>query len=285
MDFFNNNKKHILLTVSVLLLITAFFTYGRKSDFNFFENALAFMVTPLQDGVSKASSFFSDKISSHKLNSENNSSISELLLEIQALEAENGKLSERLYLLEDENDKLSELLGMAKKYPGLKTIGVRVTARDPGNWYDSFMINRGKNDGVSSGMPLIDSAGLAGVVTQAGKTHSKAQSILDSHISVSAVCMRTGDTGIVSGDYTLFESGLCRMGYISPTSSIVVGDEIFTSYLSDIYPAGITIGVVTEISLDNNGLSKTAVISPAANLKQMDSLLLITDYNMDEAEE
>ncbi|MEA4816603.1 MAG: rod shape-determining protein MreC [Lachnospiraceae bacterium] len=284
MNFFMHYRKHILILVSIVLLVTAFFTYEKKSSFTFVDNALTFIVTPVQDGISKISSFFTNKINERKLNKENELETEDLVLKVKELESENEALSKKISLLSEENDELSSLLNIAKKYPDFETIGVRITAKDPGNWYDSFLINRGSNDGIYSNMPIIDSSGLVGMITEAGKTHSKAQSILDSHNSVSAVCLRTNDTGIISGDYTLFEKGLCRMSYISPTSSIVPGDEIFTSYLSDIYPAGISIGIVTEIGLEESGLSKTAVISPTANLKQMDSLLVITNYKKQTSE-
>ena len=110
---------------------------------------------------------------------------------------------------------------------------------------------------------------------ESGATFSKAQSILDSRSSVPAKSVRTGDLGVVKGDYTLSNNGLCKMEYIDGDAEIMVGDEIVTSHLSDIYPEGLAIGKVLEIETDTNGLTKYAVIEPYVDLKHLDTILII----------
>ncbi|MBQ8733455.1 MAG: rod shape-determining protein MreC, partial [Anaerotignum sp.] len=69
--------------------------------------------------------------------------------------------------------------------------------------------------------------------------------------------------------------GLCIMEYIDAQADIMVGDEIVTSHLSDIYPAGLAIGKVLELETDTNGLTKYAVIQPYVDLKHLDTILVI----------
>ena len=115
---------------------------------------------------------------------------------------------------------------------------------------------------------------------ESGATYAKAQSILDSRSSVPAMSLRTGDLGVVKGDYTLMNQGLCKMEYIDAEAEIAVGDEIVTSHLSDIYPTGLTIGKVKEIKADTNGLTKYAIIEPAVDMKHLDTLLVIDKNNI-----
>ncbi|MBQ2880146.1 MAG: rod shape-determining protein MreC, partial [Anaerotignum sp.] len=79
----------------------------------------------------------------------------------------------------------------------------------------------------------------------------------------------------VKGDYTRSADGLCIMEYIDAQAEILVGDEIVTSHLSDIYPAGLAIGKVLELETDTSGLTKYAVIQPYVDLKHLDTILVI----------
>ena len=126
-------------------------------------------------------------------------------------------------------------------------------------------------------MVLTSSNGLVGKIIESGETYSKALSILDSRSSVPAMSLRTEDLGVVKGEYSLMNNGLCRMEYIDSEAEIMEGDEIVTSHLSDVYPPGITIGRVKEIKTDANGLTKYAIIEPYVDFKHLDTLLVIGD--------
>ena len=132
-------------------------------------------------------------------------------------------------------------------------------------------------DDIEANMPVISEGGLVGRVVKSSATYSNVYSILDSRSSVSAQSLRTGDLGVVTGDHELMEQGLCKMEYIDSDAEIMEGDEIVTSNLSEYYPAGISIGYVREIHKDENGLTKYAVIEPTADLKHLDTLLVIME--------
>ena len=178
-------------------------------------------------------------------------------------------------LYEQENKKLSELLDIKQKYREYDTEGASVIAKDTGVWYDSFLIDKGETDGLENNMAVINAGGLIGRVVKTSAVYSNVYSILDSRSSVSAQSLRTGDLGVVTGDYELMEQGLCKMEYIDSDAEIMEGDEIITSNLSEVYPPGIVIGYVKEIHQDENGLTKYAVIEPKADLKHLDTVLVI----------
>jgi len=280
LNFFNEYKKQIFIIFAVIVAITAVITMGKKSNASFIDNTLGFVVTPLQKVTSSTVEWFDEKISSYRdeINLEDENE--ELKAKIEILEAEN----KRLALYEEENKKLSQLLELSQKYAEYNTTGAEITGKDPGNWYYTFTINKGTKDGLSADMVLVNTGGLVGKITETGRIYSKAQSILDSRSSVSAMSLRTGDLGVVKGDYALMEDGLCKMEYIDAESEIMEGDEIVTSTLSDIYPAGITIGYVKEIVSDHNGLTKYAIIQPDVDFKHLSTLLVVTDKKEEVAE-
>lgn len=273
MRFFEDYKKQILVLVAVVLAITAIVTAGKKSNATIFDNALCFIVTPLQNISTTVGGWFGERISSFQDESDVYAENEELKAKVELLEAEN----KRLALYEEENAKLSKLLEISQKYPQYETTATNIIGKDPGNWYQVFVIDKGTKDGITADMVLTSAGGVVGKITEAGFTYSKAQSILDNRSSVAAMSLRTGDLGVVRGDYSLMDDGLCRMEYIDAESEIMKGDEIVTSQLSDIYPVGLTIGYVKEIVTDTNGLTKYAIIEPQVDFKHLSTLLVITE--------
>lgn len=278
-QFIEKHKKKLILLLCAFLLVSAALTSGRTRALPT-NSALGFIITPLQKAVTNIAGFVGDRLQAftdkRDLATENQA----LLAQIEALEAEN----KRLQLYAEENERLSGLLQIARQYADYTTTGAHVIAKDPGNWFDTFLIDKGSLDGIAGDMALLTSEGIVGRVVEAGASYAKAQSILDPNSSVSAKSLRTGDISVVKGDYTLMGDGLCRMEYIDASAQIIEGDEIVTSSLSDIFPAGIPIGIVKEIKSDSNGLTKYAIIEPFADLKHLETLLVVTGEASEPAE-
>lgn len=270
-QFFEKYRKQLIRIGVVLLILLTVIASRKQLNATLLESAVGVVVTPFQDLTTGISSWVDSTVSSAR-------SKTDLREENEALKAQIAELTEenrRLALYETENEKLSALLKISQKYPAYESVGAAVIAKDPGVWYDVFTIDKGTKDSISANMVLIAPEGLVGKVLESGLTFSKAQSILDSRSSVPAMSLRTGDLGVVKGDYTLMNSGLCKMEYIDGTAEIMVGDEIATSQLSDIYPPGLAIGRVLEIETDANGLTKYALIEPFVDLKHLDTILVI----------
>ena len=273
-DFFNRNKNRILVVVCVVLVALCVFTLKGRANVGVVGNVLGFVITPVEGVFNNVSDFFGSKLVYFK-------NLEELAEENELLKQELAQAKSdatRMELIEEENITLSALLELKQKYPSYDTTAVRITSKSPSNWYDDFIINKGENDGISVNTPLITEAGLIGRVYETGSTFSKAITIVDANSSVSAMSLRTGDIGVVKGDFSLTSSGLCKMEYIDSSAEIIVGDEIVTSDISDLYPAGIRIGYVKEIKTDSNGLTKYAIIQPEVDFSHMDTLLAITSW-------
>lgn len=169
-----------------------------------------------------------------------------------------------------ENKRLDELLTL-KRSLDYKVIAARVIGRDPSNWSSSIILNKGFNSGIRKGFVCINFLGLAGRVVEVDLNYSKIMLLNDSSLSVSAIDQRSRQEGLVCGSL----GGSLLMKYLPKDCDVKVGDAVLTSGLTDIYPKGILIGTVTDISQEYSGMASFAVIKPAVNLSALEEVLVI----------
>lgn len=269
MDFFNRYKKTIIAIASLLCLCLIFITADRTAP-TFVETGVSYLITPFQKANTAISKWIENKINIIKHLDEVEDENEKLAKKVLSLEEETNRLKQ----MEKENKKLTELLKISQKYKQYPTTGARIIAKDPGNWYDVFIIDKGTKDGIQRNMVVLSSNGLVGKISEAGYNYSKVVSIIDDTDSVSSQNTRTEDIGFVRGDLT--NKGICIMEYIDNDAEIIEGDEIITSHLSNIYPPGLTIGYVKEIYSDLNTLTKYAVVEPIVDFKNLETVLVIT---------
>ena len=277
LQFWEKYKKKVIALLITIAATFAFVTGELNINASMLESAVGVVVTPFQDIISGINSWTQNSFSTLRERSD-------LAEENQRLREENALLQQenrRLSLYEEENARLAALLRVSQKYPAYETIGTSIIASNPSPWHDIFTINKGTTDNVYADMVLMSAEGVVGKIIESGATYSKAQSILDSRSSIPAMSLRTGDLGIVKGDYILMNDGYCKMEYIDGDAEIMVGDEIVTSSLSEIYPPGLPIGRIISIETEANGLTKYAIIEPFADLKHLDTLLVF-DRNITE---
>lgn len=269
MKFFEKNKKLFISLLTSICIILGLFTVNRSNP-SFFEKNLGFILSPIQNFTTSVTSWFEAKF-----NTISNFKKLEEELELLKIEVDiKDQEIKRLKQLEIENEKLSKLLETSSRYNEYSKITANIIARDPGNWYENFIIDKGEKDGLKKDMVVLAVGGLVGKVEEVGPNYAKVSSIINGTYSVSAKALRTDDEGFIKGD--LSKKGICKMEYIDKEAEIKEGDEIVTSHLSEIYPAGITIGYVKEVYLNNsNKLSKTAIIEPTVDFKHLEKVLVI----------
>lgn len=271
MKFFEKNKKLFITLLTGICIILALLTVNRTNP-SFIEKSFGFILSPVQDFTTSVTSWFESKFKtlSNFKNLEEENEILKMELELKNQEIK------RLKQLEIENEKLLSLLETSSKYNEYSKITANIIGRDPGNWYQNFTIDKGEKDGLKKNMVVLAVGGLVGKIEEVGPNYAKVSSIINGTYSVSAKTLRTDDEGFVRGD--LSNKGICKMEYIDKEAEIKEGDEIVTSHLSEIYPAGITIGYVKEVYLDNSTkLSKTAIIEPTVDFKHLENVLVINN--------
>lgn len=197
----------------------------------------------------------------------------DLQAQIDALTTENNYLQEERY----EYERLQELYQLDQNYAEYEKTAAHVIGKDTGNWFNTFTIDKGSQDGIEVDMNVLAGSGLVGIITEVGPTWAKVRSIIDDSNNVSGMVLSTSDTCIVSGDLSLMSSGQIAFDQMENNDNVVaVGDQIVTSYISDKYLQGILIGSISEINVDSNNLTRSGYIIPAVDFKNIQEVLVIT---------
>lgn len=238
-----------------------------------FSGGLSYVIVPAQRGLNASvvwmRGHFSVLLNNQYLIATNR----ELQAERDRLQFENFRLA----LAAEENAMLNAALSMHQRYAHLPTMGARVIQQDPNDWHRSFRIDRGANEGVKTNMAVIADGGLAGVVRYVNPTRSQFVSVLDNRFAAAVVSTRTEDIGMARGDTRLMQQGLMLMNYIVASAQIMPGDEIVTSSNSSIFPPGLLLGEVVSIHTNPDGLTLHAIIRPAADLNNLEMVLVINE--------
>lgn len=272
-SFLERHKRAFLLSGIGVCVLAIIFTINPNIGTNILSGALTYIVAPAQSGVTTSVNWvqghFSALTNNQRLISENR----DLQAEIERLQFENFRLA----LAAEQNEALSAALNMNSQYAHLPTIGARIIGQDPNDFQRAFHIDRGSNDGVEEYMAIIANGGLAGVTRYVSPTRTRFISVLDSRFSAAVVAPRTGDLGFAGGHPTLMNEGLMRINHIEAGAQIMQGDEILTSSYSSIFPAGILVGEVVSVHTNPGGLTRHAILRPAADVNNLDVVLVVNE--------
>ena len=200
---------------------------------------------------------------------------------------ENNELKERILSLESElrmvegykteNERLKALLELGSNNEVYKSTAANVIGRDSDNLHSTIVIDKGSGHGIRKNSVVTVKEGLVGVVYEVGLNYSKVRTVFDGESNIAAICLRSGDMGIVENSEALSSGGQCSMNYIDKAAKIVVGDMIETSGTGGIFPKGILIGKVTQIKEDSRNLTLSATISASVNINNIDVVLVSVD--------
>ena len=147
------------------------------------------------------------------------------------------------------------------------------------DWSNTFTINRGANVGIEEGMCAITAYGeLVGLVSEVGPNYAVVKSVLDSSLEISATIASSGHSGMVQGGYTTGLDGLLRMNYLPSSATIRNHDQVVTSG-STIYPRNLILGHVVDAGFDDTGVAKYALLEPAADIRSLEQVFIVTEYN------
>ncbi len=212
------------------------------------------------------------------------------MFEYEALQAENQALKEQLAAFSDEarnadsiareNERLRSALGLATTYEDFKWADGYIISWSSNDWSSTFTINRGTNAGIQPGMCAITANGeLVGLVDQAGPNYAVVKSVLDSSLEISATIASSGYNGMVQGGYSTGLDGLLRMDYLPSSATIRNKDQVVTTG-STVYPRNLIIGHVVDAGFDDTGVAKYALLQPAADIRSLEQVFIVTEYNV-----
>lgn len=179
------------------------------------------------------------------------------------------KLEESALVL-DENQRLKEILGFRKAIP-FTTTPAETIGRDPSNWSNSIIIDKGASHGIKQNKAVLSTEGLVGRVLEVGRYSSRILLITDPNSKVGVVIQRNRQGGMLVGR----PDGKCKMIYIALDSDAVKGDKVITAGLGTIFPRGILVGEIVEVGKEPGRLYKYAIIRTAQDMSKLEEVLCI----------
>jgi rod shape-determining protein MreC len=177
----------------------------------------------------------------------------------------------RMVELELENRRLAELLDL-KEALDLKVVATDVIGSDATGLARTLILGQGTHGGLEPGMGVIATGGVVGKLIAASPTASRVLLLSDHNCAIDAFDQRSRARGIVSGT----ADGGIVMRYVERTMDIKPEDTVITSGLDGIFPRGLLIGSVSTIERKGPGLFLNVSIKPAADLRSLEQVLVIT---------
>lgn len=231
-----------------------------------------YTVVPMQKGINTIGVWLSDLTDNFETLQELKAENETLKEQIDALTLERNSLQQQ----QSELERLQALYKLDQNYSDYEKIGARVIANNGSNWFNSFTIDKGSNDGIKTDMNVIAGSGLVGIVTEVGPNWAEVRSIIDDESKISAMMLSTSDNCIVNGDLKLMNDGRIRFERLPNTGKeIAAGEYVVTSAISSRYVQGILIGYVDSIEEDSNNLTCSGYLTPAVDFQHLQEVLVI----------
>ena len=194
-----------------------------------------------------------------------------------ALEAENSRLQVQIVELQQqvtEAQLLSTLVDYERRHVENQYTAASVIARDVSPFMHYVIIDRGSDDGLRKGMPVITQQGLVGSIAAVTAGAARVQLINDPGSSINVILQQSGEEAVLNGQIT----GEINLDMIRQDATIQPGDLVMTSGLGGNYPANIVIGQVVTVRNEASQLFQTASVQPAVDFSQLEIVLIITNF-------
>ena len=265
----------ILIVTGIIIVLIAVLSYALKTDkkLNTFESIVKDVVVEVQKIVYFPFKNFSNMLSNYnslKDVLEENRILKSNVEKIESLEAENVALKKVLEEMKNE-------LNIEHVLTDYDYLNATVVSRNAATWYNNLTIDKGSHNGIEEGMVVINSTGVIGKTTNVSTFSSDVKLITttDTNNKIS-VTITNGDKkliGLINGyDY---KTKYLEIEGISNTDNVAIGDLVYTSGLGGVFPSGILIGKVADITTDVYDLSKIINVTPSANFEDINYVTVL----------
>lgn len=269
-----SNRRTIILWVAVFIVgLLAFTTVKGKYDLKISENVVNTILSPFQSAITSISNVTKkigviswEMVTVYEQNKM-------LRSEVEQLRQRDVNVNEIMA----ENTRLTNILNYKNAVKQFDTAVAKIISYDSSNLTNSITINLGAKDGMQKNMPIITPQGLVGTIVAVYEHSAKVQLILDPRSAVGAIIQRPESRviGIMQGSVGV--QTLAKMVNIPRDADVVVGDNVLTSGYGGLYPKGIVIGEVVEVTNEAGGLLKYATVKTAVDFYRIEEVLVIVN--------
>jgi rod shape-determining protein MreC len=266
---FLRRYRELLIIATLLLgpLISYLISGHRGRQPNFIDRTVLFVSSPVQsalmwtvDGVSSLAGGYVALRGSHEEALECRTGLAEAHAELNSLkeaQAENARLKVMLGYVEDTVD---------------QEIVARVIGVNPSPQFQSIRINRGEDDGVRVGMPVVTPDGVVGQVVRSVGGSADVMLLTDPASRIGGVIQRTRVRATVTGTG---DGHLLSVDFVRREDDVHDGDVIVTAGSDGIFPRGVVIGTVKSPEKPSVGMYLKATLHPAVELSRVEEVLVI----------
>ena len=279
---YHMQTKHLIAVMTILCIGLIALSLTSRFSFAPVRSALGYVIVPFQNGINVVGDWMTEQKNGFQSMKDLARENEELQAQVDELEAKNSTLVQD----QDEVDRLRTLYNLDQDYSEYDKVAAQVIGKDAGNWYNTFIINRGSEDGIGVDMNVIAGAGLAGIITEVGPHWATVRSIIDDTSNVSATVTSISQNCIVTGDLEMMDEGKIRFIQLTDREDQVQeGDKVVTSSVSSKFLRGILIGYISDVETDSNNLTKQGTIIPAVDFDNIQEVLVITQLKQQPDEE
>ena len=199
------------------------------------------------------------------------------------LQAENEHLKMELLIhqrklqqmaaLAAENVRLRQLLNATDMLQD-KVLVAELISVSPNPLSHLVVINRGSNEGVYEGQPVLDAFGLMGQVISVDQDSSRVMLISDPTHAIPVQVNRNGVRAIAEGTGDLNQLNL---RHVSINADIREGDLLVSSGLGERFPIGYPVAQVEQVVRNSGQAFARVVARPMARLDRSRHVLLVFD--------
>jgi rod shape-determining protein MreC len=168
------------------------------------------------------------------------------------------------------NVRLRNLLDFEKTISEM-VVAAEVIGKDPSAWFKTVIIDKGRADGLTRGLPVVMPQGVAGQVIEVSNHYSKVMLIIDRNSAVDALVQRTRARGVIKGEST----DRCRLDFVLRKNDVRVGDTVVSSGLDGVYPKGLRIGFVSEVIEHDADIFHEVIVTPFVDFEKLEEILVV----------
>lgn len=271
-----NESSKTKIVNNVLVAILAIYGISQKSfvlgESSLFHQLVTELVSPVQEGIASSK--------------QNISSLWDNYIQIVDTSKENFILKKQISRLESdlttmeevrkENLRLKQLLKYSEGVAPHRVLA-QVVGWDSANEFKVIRINKGTKNGIKVMAPVITDQGLVGYVYRATPNYADVLTILDQNNRVDVLVERTRTHGIVEGVFNF----KCALKYVMRNEPVEVGDRLITAGVGGIYPKGVKVGIITDITKENFGMTLNIEVVPSVDFDKLEEVIVLLPEDED----
>ena len=255
------------LIAASIIMVTAYSREGSTGPLHTLQSAVSGAVSPLRivgGSVEAATSTVGDTM--ENITADQNT--------LTGLREYNSQLEQQYAQMEEykqETQRLQKLLDLKDNYQ-IEGTGARVIGRSSEAWSQTVIINKGTNEGISTGQTVIGTSGVVGQVVSASGSTATVRLLTDPQSGAAAMVQSSRAEGILRGSLI----GLLYLEDLDADAEVNVGDVIVTSGLGGSYARGLIIGTVVKVDAQQGDTSRRIVVSPNDSIDTLEDVLVVS---------